>query len=571
MKRTTLALLCAAALLAVPAVADDVAGTIEIGGHGAKDTGNPGRAAEYRSTDSGPDARLDLRAVLEGLYLEIGSRAWTSNDQQHALTFELGRMVRSHTTFTKLPHRLGHDSLANLAGSIADVKIVYATDTDPGARYGIRYDELANRTDIQIPGASWLIVSTDYREQWREGHAQSMSVSHCYSCHIISRDRAVDEHTRDAGLSARATFGTWSVVGSVSSRDFRERSTTPTRVYELAQHPSTRQRVFDDRVVFDEKSGAIPYDWVPTQEKDTAKLRIANGDLGGFAVSLVGVTSSIENTHTGNEVDYDGLALTLARRLGERARLSFYGRTYSIDSTDYYYDANEPAAVAGPYAGKTYRERYDFDPDFLRESTVDRDVIEANARLVYRLAAKTSLIGQYLVRSIDRATYEVAPGETATLEQRLKLTLATRPAKGFQLRAAATLADISHPFMSLDAACNPEAMQTTPTASPIVPGSTQYYQIHAARVADLTASPSRYAELRLSGSYQFGSSSLASVTYQWWDGDNDDQDLTDWSKTLSAVTANLMWAPTEKAQLFTGVSYGTRELETYVCIPLMDG
>lgn len=571
MKMKTLALLGLAALLAVPAVADDVTGTIEIGGHGAKDTGNPGRAAEYRSTESGPDAKLDLRAVLEGLYLEIDSQAWTTDDQRHALTFDLNRMVRSHTTFTKMPHRLGHDSLANLAGAIADVKIVYATDMNPGSRYGIRYDELTNRTDIQIPGASWLIVSTDFREQWRQGHAQSLSVSHCYSCHIVSKDRSVDEHTRDAGISAHATFGTWSVVGTVSSRDFRERGTTPTRLYELAQHPSSRAPVFNDRIVYDQKDGALPYDWVPTQDKDTVKLRVANGNLGGFAVSLVGVRSSIENTHTGNEVDYDGLALSLARRLGDKARFSFYGRTYSIDSTDYFYDANEPAAVAGPYAGRTYRERYGYDPDYLRLSTVDRDVIEANARLVYRLAKKTSLIGQYQVRSIDRANYEVAAGETGTLEQKLKLTFATRPAEGFQLRAAATLADISHPFMAVNAACNPEALQTTPTASPLVPGSTQYYQIHEARVADLTASPSQYAELRLSGSYQFGSSSLASVSYQWWDGDNDDQDLTDWTKTLSALTANVMWAPTETTQLYTGASYGKRELETYVCIPLMDG
>lgn len=571
MTRKTVVLLTVAALLAVPAVADDVTGTIEIGGHGTKDSGNPGRAAEYRSTESGPDAKLDLRAVLEGLYLQIDSQAWSSDDQRHALTFDLNRMVRSHTTFTKMPHRLGHDSLSNLAGAIADVKIVYATDMNPGSSYGIRYDELTNRTDIQIPGASWLVVSTDFREQWREGHAQSMSVSHCYSCHIVSKDRTVDEHTRDAGISARATFGSWSVVGTVSSRDFRERGATPTRVYELAQHPAQRKPVFNDRIVYDQKDGELPYEWVPTQDKDTAKLRVANGNLGGFAVSLVGVTTSIENMHTGNEVDYDGLALSLARRLGDKARFSFYGRTYSIDSSDYYYDANEPAAVAGPYAGKTYREQWGYDPDYLRMSTADRDVIEANARLVYRLAKKTSLIGQYLVRSIDRANYEVAPGETGTLEQRLKLTLATRPARGFQLRAAATLADISHPFMAIDAACNPDALQPDGVPSPLVPGSTQYYQIHEARVADLTASPSAYTELRVSGSYQFGSSSLASISYQWWDGDNDDQDLSDWSKTLNAVTANLMWAPAEGAQLYTGLSYGKRELETFVCIPLMDG
>ena len=175
------------------------------------------------------------------------------------------------------------------------------------------------------------------------------------------------------------------------------------------------------------------------------------------------------------------------------------------------------------------------------------------------------------MRSIDRDTFEVALGETGTLEQRVKLVYSLRPAKGLQLRATATLADIAHPFALIDGACNPTALQTVALPSPLAPGSVQYYQIHEARTADLSASPEQYTELKLTGSYQISPSSLASVSYQWWDGKNDGGDLNDWAKTLNAVTATVVVAPAETTEMHVGAAWRERKLEQHICIPLMDG
>lgn len=565
---TLFALLCAAYPASLLA---QLSGTVHLGGHGTSEKDNSARAAEYSTSQSGADAAVSLQFKAEGFYLGLESWALSSDQQKHDLTFELGRMVRSHTTFSKLPHRLVHDSLANLAGAIADVKIVYATDRDPNARYGIRYDEITNHTDIQLPQASWLTISTDYREQWRQGHVQALSISHCYSCHVVSETRSLDLHTKDAGISAQASFGGWNVKATVSSRNAREREGAPTRIYERAQHPALRTPLFDDRVVFDERSGAIPYGWYPSQEKDTYRLGIHNSNVLGFSFALTATSWELTNTHTGNEVEYDGVSLTLARKLSDKARFSAFVRSYSIDSTPYFYDSPEPVAVAGPYAGKTYRQRYGFDPDYLRLSAVDRDVVEGTFKLAYKLGKLTTLTGQYQVRQLDRANYEVAPGETTTLENKFKLQLASRPAKGLQLRAGLTFADISHPFMALNAACNPDPLQPNSVPSPLAPGSVQYYQIHDARVADLTASPSRYLEARISGAYQLAPGMQAQLSYQWWDGENNDLDLTNWSKNVQGATATLSFTPAEKVQTYFGATYGRREAETFVCIPLMDG
>ncbi len=267
--------LLALLLVIAPAAGQTVSGELEVAGRGASNDGNPARVAEYRTNTSGPELRVSLTAPLEKLYLEVSSHAREGNDQLHRLRFDLGRLVRSHTTFTKGVHRLEHDPLANLQGTVKDVVATWSTDLEPGRRYGIDWNVLENRTDLQLPGAGWLVVSAELREQWRKGHRQSLAMSHCSSCHVQSQGRQVDEHVRQAGLSARATFGGWSVVGSVGTRDFRERGATPVRLYEKVEQPALRTPLFTDRMQFGLADGALPYDRVPTTQKTLARVQIS--------------------------------------------------------------------------------------------------------------------------------------------------------------------------------------------------------------------------------------------------------------------------------------------------------
>ncbi|MCX7895553.1 MAG: GSU2204 family CXXCH-containing (seleno)protein [Thermoanaerobaculum sp.] len=562
---------CSLVLLFPVALTAQVTGTVQIGGHSAVEKDNPARAAEYSTTESGPDAAVSLQYQGQGFFLAVESSALATDRQDHALTFELGRMVRSHTTFSKLPHRLVHDTLPNLAGSISDVKIVYGEDLDPTAQYGIRYDQLTNHTQFQFPGAGWLTLSTHFREQWRQGHVQSLSVAHCYNCHVVSQTRALDHHTKDAGISAAATVANFTIKATASSRDAREREGPPLRLYNRAQHPALRTPLFDDRATYDSRNGPLPYNWYPTQEKETYKLTVTNPNLAGFSLLFSAASSQLTNTHTGNEVEYDGLSLSFARKLSQRARLALFLRSYSFESTPYFYDSPEPVAAAGPYAGKTYRQQYGFDPDYLRLSALDRDVLEGTLRLSYKLGKGTTLLGQYQIRQLDRVHMEVAPGETTTLENQLRVQLTSRPTKGLNLRAALAFADISHPFMHLNAACNPNPMQTVAVPSPVVPGSVQYYQMYAARVADLTASPSRFWEARASASYQTPTSFLANLSVRWWDGENQDLDLTDWAKSVAGITASVGWIPGEEWQAHLGATLGRMQTKAFFCIPVMDG
>lgn len=339
----------------------------------------------------------------------------------------------------------------------------------------------------------------------------------------------------------------------------------------MAEQPALRQPLFNDRIWYDSRNGPLPYGVVPPAEKNTATLRLSHPNVAGFTVALSGVSTRLENLNTYNKVDFDAVALAVGRRLGKKGTFSLRARSYTIDSTDYFVDVPEPLAVAGPYAGKSYRERWGFQPDFLRQSAIDRDVVEARARLAYRLGKGSSLIGEYSVQNLDRAHYQVAPGKTDTLDQRLKLAFTARPAKGLNLRLEGTFADIRRPFMTQNTACQPGPLQETPVTSPLLPGSTQYFQIYASRIGDMTASPSSFAEARATLGLALNESTNASLSVRWWDGDNNDQDLTNWSRTHTAANAHLAWAPSATTQTFVAASWGKRKLESWVCVPLMDG
>lgn len=340
------------------------------------DHGKAERTAEYLPTTWGSELELALEAAFDTLFLAVSSDAPEGHDQVHQLAIEINRVVRSHSSFTRLPHRLVPDPLLNLRGAVKMPVVARSTDLHPTARYRVNYDLLDHRTDLEIPSAGWLTVSAVYREKWREGHRQALAPSHCSTCQVLSQTRTVDERPRDAGVVADVRGKAWKLEGSSVSRKFEGRAPAPTPTYGLTERPALRQPVFNDRVWYDSRDGVLPCGVIPPSEKNTTTLRISNPNLGGFSTVLTAVSARLENISTNNKADFDALALAAGRRLGKKGTFAMRARSYSIDSTDYFVAVPEPEAVAGPFSGKSYHEPSGFPPDFLRQSTIDRDVLE---------------------------------------------------------------------------------------------------------------------------------------------------------------------------------------------------
>jgi hypothetical protein len=545
---------------------------LELGVWDASVDGNPNTVAEYEDTDGGFGAELRAELFRAAGSLLLTSHVRGSAEQRHDLTFDIQRFVRSHTAYTTFGHRLTHDPLETLSAATRHGRVVRGTDTDPGREYGIDYSLLEHRTELQLPSLPALTLAFDFRQQEREGVVQHLTISHCDGCHVTGQSRPLEEKTQDIGGEARFGFRGGMVKASYNQRKLTQGVTSISLLYDNALQPELLTPIFDNRVQFDSAQGPLPVDLRPDIKKDTMRLQAALADLGGFAVNAGGVWTSTTNEYANLESDYAGYLLNLARRLGERGNLRWRARAYSVDNDAVFVDTVEPVGTAGPQAGRTYRNIYGYDPDFLRESSLNRDVIESSFDLGWKLPGKAgNLRLLWDFESVDRQFYEVAPGETQTTTNELGLAWNVRPAKGVKFEAKIRHGEVDNPFLGVDAVYSTFTSPPATGGSPLAPNAAQYYQSHAGRIGDSTAMPSSYDELFARGSLMFGEEFGATASYKYFDGDNDEGDLTEWSRTSQTAIVSFWAMPSPQVQWALSYVWHDQELDMPASIPLFDG
>ncbi|MCP4203178.1 MAG: hypothetical protein GY769_14745 [bacterium] len=169
---------------------------------------------------------------------------------------------------------------------------------------------------------------------------------------------------------------------------------------------------------------------------------------------------------------------------------------------------------------------------------------------------------------VDRDHLEVAPGEMASTTNILGASWRARPKKGLKTYVSVEHGETDNAFALVDGAFSTLTSPAVP--NPFDPNGAQYYEFHDARIADTTASPASWDEVKLRANCLAGSTSFTS-SYRYWDGDNDDGDLTDWSRTVQALTLTLWGAPAPKWEWHTAYAWNSTELGTPASIPLFDG
>ena len=549
---------------------EEVTGDVTIGGWDADTDGSPDLVSEYEPNDGGPDLRLSLTSHQDWGSLFLAMHARDEDDQVHELDFDVNRSLRSHTSYVGLLHRLGHDPLTNLEAATNHGRLVWQTDLDPTAEYRTDVSWLEHRTEIQPRSSPGFTFGVDYRRQDREGVKQTLTVSHCDACHVYSQSRPIDETTEDAAVDlAYAWQGGTQLKASFRHRELTEGVTSIALPFDDALHPELRRPLFDNRVQFDSAQGPLPVDLRPDITKDVGKLTFVFPDVAGFVVNVDGVLSTTENEYTGLESDYEGVMVHAAKAFKTPWKLRWRARFYSIDNDEVFVDILEPVGIAGPQAGRTYRQIYGFDPDFLRLSALDREVIESRLEASYKLGKKTGTIKlAWDFEAIDRQNYEVAPGETETTENVLGISWWARPKKGSRLHAGLRHGEVDNPFVLVNGGFSTLVSARVP--NPFHPDGAQYDQLHDARIAETTAAPESWDELKLGYNRTLSKTAL-SLSYRYWDGDNSSGDLTDWSRTVQGATASLWSGPTEQWSWHLSYAWNQSEVDFPTFIPIFDG
>lgn len=544
-------------------------GSIEIGGLLSDVDGSPDMAAEYLTIDEGPVGKVKLLTNQDWGALDLKFKYIAPDQNAGHLNFDIKRMVRSHNTYTAMPHRFGHDPMTALESTSRNGKVVQHTDFSPDRDYFVNYNVFSDRTELQFPGFRALTLAVEFREQNRNGHTQAFTTSHCDTCHIKSQEHRRDQSTTDGTLEAAVAWKSGVVRARYTNRKLREAHPSVTATFDNNLHPELQVPVFDNRMQFDDDAGVVPVDLKPEIDKDTTRLDFRWASKNGFAITANGVWAETTNRGTGNTADYSGYVVTATKRFGKDLRLRWNGKVYQTETNDVFIDTIERTTMAGPHAGQTYFDVYGDTFDHTRYSALNRDGVRSRLDASYRLGRKLGTIrGVWDYEVIDRDHYEVAVGETKTTENILGLSWRARPAKGVRFEAELKHGDVNNTFMAIDATCS--TLVSPRYTNPWQPETPQYNEQHQTRIGDTTASASSWNRAVLSVGYTFGQSTVTG-RYVYWDGDNTDGDLTDWSKNRQTATITL-WSPGGTSwDWYVGWAYQDMSLDAPTCIPIFDG
>jgi hypothetical protein len=547
----------------------DSQSNVEIGFYGTDVDGSPDMAAEYYDTKSGVtgDATVFTNQDWGSLYFMGAFQSSETNAGE--LDFDVKRMVRSHNVYETFIHRLGHDPMTNLEATSTNGKVVQHTDFSPDQQYGLDYSVLSSRTEVQLPNIRPLTLGIQYDEQKREGHRQAFTTSHCDTCHIKSQSHALNETTQDTTLDAKVAWKSGYVKGSFTGRTLKYGTNSVDVSFDTALHPELQLPVFENRLQYDSEVGAIPADMWPNSSKDKTRLDLVLNNIAGFTVTANGVWSRTQNDYTNLESSYTGYLLTAAKGWKNGWRLRWRGSVYTIDNDDVYVPVIERPGIAGPQAGLTYSEIYGQTFDFTRMSALNRDVFESAADLSYRFGRKLGTLRfTWDYSTVDRDNYEVLPGEFTTTTNLLGVNWRTRPATGWQFEANLKYAAVNNAFSLIDGACSTLVSQAYP--NPWNPETPQYFDFHEARIADTTASASSWGRADVRLGYTAGRTTVFGK-YIYFDGDNNDGDLTDWSRSSNTALVTVWSAPTEAFNWYATYTWMDSDLNIPVCLPVFDG
>lgn len=534
-----------------------------------------GKVGEYNVLDhesTGPHMNVSGSTQNEDLTLDFSGRYQNDNDYEGRVSGDYQRIFLQDFSYNSFEHWLDHDDLDNLCGRTGGV-VVNHEDFDAGKDYIIRYSEEKSDTTLNLPFSPGTSVYFNYHRKKREGHRQAMTISHCGTCHVTSHARAVNEETEDINTGISKKFGWLTMVYDYFHREFDERGQTPENYYDDPTHPDGETGdVFDDRIWYGDE--ALPYDQVPSMEKNTHMAKILATLPGNSSLYAAYLFSNIENNDQGLETDTNTVSARLTNSFFPKLKLSGKFKYLSIDNDDVFVDVNEPISVSGPNEGYTWYEQNpdlgynSFDPDFLRRSVMSRDVISMGFNARYQLLKKTSLRLDYEWEEIDRDDFAVGDdGDTETTIQTVRASLLTRPWRSVKMRFGYTLEDTDNPFKNLRGAYEGDIYDTGGGAF----NGLQYYERYEQRLADVSNQPTLSHEIGGEITWSAMRNLSLTTTYRYTDKENDETNISDWEQKSHMPSVSMAYMPMPKLSFNFSYIYDWTETEAFAAIPVFDG
>ena len=531
--------------------------------------GNLTKVGEYLVLPDGlrPIGKAKVTVTSDKIFLDLDSYySGDPKDQEHALDFNVGRVFDQKFSFNSLLHRLDHDPMKNLDVASEARSGVFHTDYNPTDEYQITRSEFISESKLTIPGASFLKFYANVRNEHRSGEYQARTLSKCSSCHVVAKSRPIDNNNRDYQLGGNVTLGKAVFDYSYTKREYRENEAAPTHTYLLTLHPEKVIPVFDSRIQYDAKDGALPFNVIPDTDKQTHLIK-ANVSLSDSSVITAHyVNSNVKNAFTSLSTASNSFAGGFSTRIGKRGLFNARFRQISIKNDSVFIDTLEPVDVAGPNKGKTFVEAYpDFgSADWERYSALSRKTWDFDAAFKYRFSLKTKLRLNYDYKRVDRDHYEISTTNSHTFTGYFDF----KPVRQWKFVLKGVIKVTDNPFTNLYSGVAP-LVQDYAVDNPFT--GNQFYVFHWAREAHLSSLPTDMQEAKgiVTWNPSFRFSLSADVRYRA--EQNDKLNFSTWENDTLSTGFNLWWAPLDRLDITGSFYFYGEKLNSLFAMPVLEG
>jgi hypothetical protein len=313
----------------------DTEAEITLGYRGTSVHGQPGRALEYDSLESGPLFKTRLFTDQGSYHLDLGVDYL--NDKDYSATARLDTLellhldLRSERFFHNLDHipYIGQGSRPDAAAPVPlIVPWVSYTDENPGDRYGLRLDMSEARLKVKSPDYPAHLTFAYWRFE-KQGAQQLRFVDEncATACHMQSKRRSVDRVTEEIKIGADAHAGFLDLAIETLMRTFRDRDSTPRS--DFWPHWYGRE------------AGSYQHDAIPDSKLTELTLRANTAPSGGLVGSTSFTLGKRENqSGSGSvapikaETDYAKTSADVTYTPSENWTFNFRYRLLDMDSSN---------------------------------------------------------------------------------------------------------------------------------------------------------------------------------------------------------------------------------------------
>ncbi|UCD63911.1 MAG: hypothetical protein JSW34_00355 [Candidatus Zixiibacteriota bacterium] len=572
--KTLLCMSLALLLAAAPALAgeDEAAENLSVwlGSQYTDFQDSPKKIGEYdKSGDGwGPEVGLNYFSRSDNTTFRLDGHYFDEENIIGQARGTVGNTLRFNARYRSLTHQTAQDRLANLEAReyLASTgnpggKMLTHEIVDPDADYNIHRREILTRFQALLSQKNNVRLSLNHRSIIEDGTEQAIASNHCFSCHVTSRTRTIDQaqHQFEAGLDAE--FGRLDLGYRFQYRLFDSDAPDVSAYYDPAKNPVSGAAAgeFSSRLVYDDEE--LVFGRLPRTEKTSHRVRLKT-DLGkGRMTGSLGYARA-KNKKSGETTESLIGAANYAVRLNDKTRLVTKGTAARQIGGDPYIDL--------PTFRDGAADLNETDFDYTRISTLDRWDTRLSAQVISRLTNRLTLSVLAGYNRIDRDDYPLVNEGTST--EKLTGQARLRYRKGLRLSTAVKyrFEKVSNPFVSarglFEAAGND-------ILEPLIPVSQWifYFQREDLRYQDITSLPTdkHVVEWKLSDrpNDRFSFSLGAKFTYDK-NGDLDSLDVKHHSLQPSVA---LNFIPNAKWTLAAGYTGTLDKSRLPVTVALFDG